>query len=75
MSELNVLPLVARMEGVRLEPHGPQIKAAEVIAQYTDEAGQWHELRMPYLDGMYLLELLAAVAGKTGYQPGGGQKR
>lgn len=75
MDEVNALPAVARMQGLRLEPRGPDMNKAAVIAQYTDAAGQWHQLDLPYGDAMYLLELLLAVAAQTGYVPGGRRKQ
>lgn len=63
---VNALPAVDRIQGaVRTE--GFDVKRLSVSIQYTDRSKSWHELRMPFLDAMYLLNLLKAMQQDVGY--------
>lgn len=63
---VNKLPEVGRIQGVQLTK-GPDPKQSTIDLQYTDPAGRWHEVTMPFLDGMYLLNLLRAVQIDMGF--------
>lgn len=63
---VNQLPVVGRIQGLSLE--GDQTpKGSRIRLQYTDPVGQWHETVMPFLDAMYLLNMLKAVQIDVGY--------
>lgn len=55
---VNHLPDVSKMQGLVLNKgsHGHEDWTFQV--QYTDAAGTWHEIKMPMLDGLYLLNML-----------------
>lgn len=57
-SMMNKLPEVAKMQGMILYRDAPQVEQWHFDIQYTDAAGTWHELRIPVLDGLYLLNML-----------------
>ena len=63
----NRLPDVGRIGGAVVSG-GPAPETATIQIQYTDQQGQWHELHMPFLDGMYLLNCLKAIQLQTGFQ-------
>lgn len=52
------LPNVARMQGIIFNKEGSSHKDWHFQIQYTDNNDVWHELRVPMLDGLYLLNLL-----------------
>lgn len=62
--EIKTLPDVGRIEGLSLI--GPPASPAQcqVELQYTGRTppGQWHSLKMPLLDALYLCNLLEAMA-------------
>jgi hypothetical protein len=55
---VNKLPGVAKMQGLILYRDTPQVEQWHFDIQYTDAAGTWHEIRIPVLDGLYLLNML-----------------
>lgn len=64
-----MLPAVAAVEGVRLEPGSPgDPTTMRVCVQYTDPAKTWHELQLTPFDAMYLLQMLEQLAAATGLQ-------
>jgi len=58
---VNHLPEAAKIQGVVLNKGAPRHENWTFQIQYTDAAGAWHELKMPMLDGLYLLNLLQAA--------------
>jgi hypothetical protein len=65
-SELNVLPVVDRIQGASLD--GDRMPPGTMVTvQYTDRQGTWHELEMKFLDAMYLLNLLKAAQLDLGF--------
>ncbi len=61
------LPAVGRIEGVRFQAHATSNdpKHHLVELQYSDPAQGWHSLTMPFLDALYLLNLLDDLATQT----------
>lgn len=55
------LPNVTKMQGIVLNKSGPRHEDWYFEVQYTDDAGTWHQLKLPMLDGLYLLNLLQAA--------------
>lgn len=55
---VNMLPEVAKLMGLSLSREAPDHGDWFFEVQYTDSKGAWHELKMPMLDGLYLLNLL-----------------
>ncbi|MEQ9248655.1 MAG: hypothetical protein RLO21_21975 [Nitratireductor sp.] len=64
---LNRLPDVGRIRGAIFEP-GPTPKESSIEVQWSDRSEQWHALRMPFLDAMYLLNVLKGIQMDTDYQ-------
>jgi len=62
---LNQLPDVGRIQGASLRGQNP--KNSTILLQYTDNEENWQEVRMPFLDGMYLLNLLKALQIEMGF--------
>lgn len=60
-SMVNKLPEAAKIQGIVLNKGAPRHEDWTFQMQYTDAAGTWHELKMPMLDGLYLLNLLRAA--------------
>jgi len=58
---VNQLPPAARVQGIVLNKGAPRHEDWSFQVQYTDINGSWHELKMPMLDGLYLLNLLRAA--------------
>jgi hypothetical protein len=54
---VNTLPDVARMQGMLLSREADNHRAWFFKIQYTDEHGTWHEVKVPMLDGLYLLNM------------------
>jgi hypothetical protein len=54
---MNKLPDADRIQGMSLE-RGQSPKESYVMIQYTDHKQQWHEVRVPFLSAMYLLNML-----------------
>ena len=76
LMSVNRLPDVGRIQGVQGSGLGADPRLARISLQYTDERNCWHELQMPALDALYLLNLLAAWAKDSGMEkhrhpPGG----
>ena len=60
MPQVIHLPIADRVQGVQLE----RFSSAEnswIALQYTDPKGQFYEIRMWFLDAMYLRNMLNAV--------------
>ena len=64
---VNQLPNADRIQGVQLEA-GPTPDRSIVRMQYTDAQSRWHDLRMGFLDAMYLLNLLRAIQLDEGFE-------
>jgi|CXWL01.1.fsa_nt_gi hypothetical protein len=54
---INQLPVVDRIQGCIVRDYGSP-EQSQIRLQYLDADGRWNELWMPFLDGMYLLNLL-----------------
>lgn len=63
---VNELPNVGRIQGVTLQG-GPEPQNYQIQLQYTDAGDVWHQVEMPFLDAMYLLNLLKAAALEVGF--------
>lgn len=63
---MSELPAVDRIQGV-LRPEGFDYQTMQVTVQYTDRSNEWHDLKMPFLDAMYLLNLLKALQQDVGF--------
>lgn len=61
---VNKLPNAAKVQGIVLNKDAPRHEEWTFQIQYTDAAGAWHEIKMPMLDGLYLLNLLRAAEGE-----------
>jgi hypothetical protein len=46
----------------------PTPRDSTVQLQYTDQKGEWYQTTMPFLDAMYLLNLLKAMQMQSGFQ-------
>jgi hypothetical protein len=55
---LNRLPSAAKIDGISLQKGAPRHEDWTIQLQYTDSVGNRHELEMPMLEGLYLLNLL-----------------
>jgi hypothetical protein len=55
---VNKLPEVAKMMGLSLSREASDHEDWFFEIQYTDSSGAWHEVKMPMLDGLYLLNML-----------------
>lgn len=66
MPPVNVLPAVGRIRGLT-RSEGFDYQNMAVKLQYTDRSNTWHEVEMPFLDAMYLLNLLKAMQQDVGY--------
>ena len=60
-SMVNHLPDAAKIQGIVLNKSAPQHEDWYFQVQYTDAAETWHEVKIPMLDGLYLLNLLRAA--------------
>jgi hypothetical protein len=58
---VNHLPTAAKVQGILLNKAAPRHEDWTFQVQYTDADGNWHEMKMPMLDGLYLLNLLRAA--------------
>jgi hypothetical protein len=63
---VNSLPDAARIQGIALDKGADSHTDWSFKLQYTDAAGHWHELKMPMLDGLYLLNLLRTAEQEQG---------
>lgn len=63
---VNKLPAVGRIQGLA-RTDGFDVPNIQVSLQYTDRSNGWHEVEMPFLDAMYLLNLLKAMQQDVGY--------
>jgi hypothetical protein len=55
---VNKLPEVAKMQGLMLSREAQNHEEWFFQIQYTDSDGCWHELKIPMLHGLYLLNML-----------------
>ena len=55
------LPDMKRMQGILLNKAAPNHEDWYFQIQYTDANDAWHELKVPLMDGLYLLNLLRAA--------------
>lgn len=60
-SMVHRLPDAARVQGLLLNKSAPSHEDWYFQIQYTDDKDVWHEIKMPMLDGLYLLNLLRAA--------------
>lgn len=60
------LPGVGRIQGATVEPSAP--KDSIVRLQYTDDKQQLYELEIPFLDAMYLLNILRGIEKDMGFE-------
>ena len=60
------LPDVGRIQGFALQKSTTAALSTAAV-QYTDRNGQWYELKMPFLDALYLLNLLEAASADSGF--------
>lgn len=63
---LNHLPDAAKVQGVVFNKEGSQHTDWYFQVQYTDAKEVWHELKIPMLDGLYLLNLLKTAEREQG---------
>ena len=64
---VNLLPIVGRIQGAMLVPaKTPQENW--VTIQYLDPQDKLHQMNVPFLDAMYLLNLLKAVQSQSSYK-------
>ena len=66
MGPVRKLPVVGRIQGATQEGDGTP-DGTQVTVQYTDHTEEWFELQMPFLDAMYLVNLLRAIQEDIGY--------
>lgn len=66
MSAIHKLPAVGRIEGVVLQPDKDPKKSV-VFLQYKDPSGGLHQLDIPLLDALYLLNMLELASKENGY--------
>ena len=66
MGPVRKLPVVDRIRGVSQLGDGMP-DGTEVTVQYTDHTDEWFEVQMPFLDAMYLLNLLRGIQEDIGY--------
>ncbi len=64
---VNQLPDVGRIQGGDLQP-GPSPEKSVVHIEYAAVDGSHHEVRMGFLDAMYLLNILKATQQDSGFQ-------
>ncbi len=64
---VNALPPVARIEGAMFLPDKTP-KESWATLQYSDDKGQLHQLNVPFLDAMYLLNLLKGMQAQSGFK-------
>lgn len=60
------LPDAAKIQGIILDKSGHSHRDWFFKLQYTDAANNWHELKLPMLDGLYLLNLFKAAEQEQG---------
>lgn len=65
-SPVITLPPVHRIEGISAPPPGADLQREQVRLQYTDQAGTWHQVDMPAMDALYLLNLLEQWSKEAG---------
>ena len=63
---MTILPSVGRIQGATPEQQ-PTHEASVVKLQYTDRKQEWCELEMPFLDAMYLLNILRGIEADAGF--------
>jgi hypothetical protein len=56
---VNVLPQLQRIEGIAFDHSGgSDPRLGHLRLQYTDPKGVWHQLGIPAMDALFLLEML-----------------
>lgn len=65
MSGINLLPAVGHIQGVVLRKAG-RPEDSICVLQYTDHNDKWHEIEIPVLDALYLLNLLSGMERDNG---------
>jgi len=65
-SGANQLPAVGRIQ-ILTRSEGFDYQRMAVTLKYTDRSNGWHQVEMPFLDAMYLLNLLKAMQQDVGY--------
>lgn len=69
MGAVNLLPPVHHVEGLAFDhPGGSDPRLGLLRLQYTDLKGTWHQLNLPALDALYLLNLLAQWSKDEGLE-------
>lgn len=63
---LNELPEAKKVQGISLYKEGKSHKDWYFKIQYTDMNDKWNELKIPMLDGLYLMNLLGAAEKEQG---------
>lgn len=69
MSEMEALPIVGRILGAQVNQEGTPNEST-VVVQYTSRYTgdkRW-DLKMPFLDAMYLLNILKEIQRRTGFE-------
>ena len=69
VSGVNKLPPAKQIEGVQLQRSSLPLDR-KVFIEYTDKKNEWHELELPFLDAMYLLDLLRQIERESGFNHG-----
>lgn len=65
--DINQLPDVDRIRGAVLDRRAT-LRDSRIELEYLDQTGTVVKLSMPFLDGMYLLNLLRGLQAETGFQ-------
>lgn len=59
MNGVSILPPVHQIEGFEFDhPGGDDPRLGLLRLQYTDQKKSWHQLNIPAMDALYLLNLL-----------------
>jgi len=64
---VTLLPTVGQIQGVSIVP-AKSPKETWVVLQYTDQKEELKQVNVPFLDAMYLLNLLKAIQLKTEFK-------
>ncbi len=60
------LPEAKKVQGIILNKEGESHKDWYFNIQYTDHLDNWHEIKIPMLDGLYLMNLLGSAEKEQG---------
>jgi hypothetical protein len=63
---VNQLPLVGKIQGMKIDRQAQHHEDWLFEIQYTDPKGEWHALNVPLLDGLYLLNMLRVAEKRQG---------